>query len=99
MKEIIVFELPPTGIAVTTLITSECRSMEAGRWDLHVSKTYVGINSGAGEGLGVQEGERALDATGQVPVHRSPQFELLCQLRDNVRKRHYSIRTEEAYSD
>jgi integrase len=73
--------------------------MEADRWDLHVSKTYEIINRSANEGRGVQAGERVPDPSEQVPTQRSPESELLRRLRDEVRKRHYSSRTEDAYSD
>ncbi len=73
--------------------------MSADRWDLHVSKTYVGINSGVGEGRIVQTGKRAPEPSEQEPAKPSPVSALLCQLRDEVRKRHYSSRIEDAYSD
>jgi integron integrase len=73
--------------------------MEADWWDLHVSKTYEGIENGAGEGHVLQTGKLAPGSTEQAPANLSPESELLRRLRDEVRKRHYSSRTEDAYSD
>ncbi len=99
MKELVVCESLPTGNVVIPRTTSEYRAMSADQWDLHVSKTYVGINSSADEGCDVQAEGRAPHPFEHVPARRLPESELLRQLRDEVRKRHYSSRTEDAYSD
>lgn len=73
--------------------------MEADGWDLHVSKTYMGIDGAVGEDRVMPAGNRVPDPTEPVAVQRSPESALLRQLREEVRKRHYSGRTEDAYSD
>ena len=73
--------------------------MEADGWDLHVSRTYMGIDGAVGEDRVMQAGGRVPDPSEPVAVQRSPESALLRQLRDEVRKRHYSRRTEDAYSD
>jgi integron integrase len=79
--------------------TTEGRLMEADGWDLHVAKTYAGI---VGDGCEDPPSPAGRDATASsVPVspHRLPEPTLLEQLRNEVRKKHYSGRTEDAYAD
>ena len=64
--------------------------MEADGWDLHVSRTYMGIDGAVGEDRVMQAGGRVPDPSEPVAVQRSPESALLRQLRDEVRKRHYS---------
>src|SRR5512134_3825690 len=99
MQELVVCASSPTGSAVTHRTTSDRRSMEADTWDLHVIKTYVGIENGTCEGRVVQTGKYAPAPSEPAPARFSPESELLRRLRDEVRKRHYSSRTEDAYSD
>ncbi|MGE5790136.1 MAG: integron integrase [Syntrophaceae bacterium] len=73
--------------------------MEADTWDLHVFKTYEGIENGTYEGRVVKTGKNSPAPSEPDPARFSPESELLRQLRDEVRKRHYSGRTEGAYSD
>jgi integron integrase len=80
-------------------MTSENRAMESDGWDLHVYKTYMGIDGAVGEDRDVPAGDRVTDPSEPVAAQRSPESALLRQLRDEVRKRHYSRRTEDAYSD
>ncbi len=99
MKIIVKTEAPPVIGAVPLRITSEHRSMDADGWDLHVSRTYMVIDGSVGEDRVLRAGDRIPDPSEPVAEQRSPESALLRQLRDEVRKRHYSRRTEEAYSD
>lgn len=99
MKAVVVNEPSPAGVALLHRTTSECRSTEADRWDLHVSKTYIGIDGDAGDDLVEHAGGRIPDLPEPSPANHSPESALLRQLRDEVRKRHYSSRTEDAYAD
>jgi integron integrase len=79
--------------------TSERRSMNADDWDLHVSRTYAGID---GDDCGNRSSPAGKDASASsVPVsaNRLPEPALLDRLRNEVRKKHYSGRTEDAYAD
>jgi len=73
--------------------------MEADGWDLHVSGTYLGIDRAVGEDRVMPAVDRVSDPPEPVAAQRSPESALLRRLRDEVRKRHYSPRTEDAYSD
>lgn len=99
MKIIAETETLPVVGAFPFRITSGHRSTEADGWDLHVSKTYVGIDGVVGEDRVMSAGGRVPDSSEPVAAKRSSESALLRQLRDEVRKRHYSCRTEEAYSD
>lgn len=99
MKIIAETDTPPVFGAFSLRTTSEHRSMVADGWDLHVSKTYMGIDGAGGEDRVMQAGARVPDPSEPVAAQRSPESALLHQLRDEVRKRHYSRRTEDAYSD
>ncbi len=99
MKEIAASEPSPAGVVIHPRTTLERRLMKADRWDLHVSKTYVGIDGDAGGEYVVRAGKHVPDSPEPVPVRLLPESSLLAQLRDEVRKRHYSSRTEDAYSD
>lgn len=89
----------PAVIGVAPRTTSERRSMEADGWDLHVSRTYVGIYSGPSEERVVPVGEGTPISSEPVPEPTLLEATLLRQLRDEVRKKHYSDRTEDAYAD
>lgn len=67
--------------------TTERRSLESDGWDRQLLKTYEGIDRGA-------DGEAGCEERG--PRTR---LTLLDRLREEVRKRHYSGRTEDAYAD
>ncbi|MEK6697380.1 MAG: integron integrase [Candidatus Deferrimicrobiota bacterium] len=99
MKTIAETEALPVIAAFSLRITSEHRSMEADGLNLHVTKTYTGVHGAVGEDRVTQAGGRVPDPSEPVAAQRSLESELLRQLRDEVRKRHYSNRTEEAYSD
>jgi len=73
--------------------------MEADGWDLHVSGTYLGIDGVGGEDRVISAGDSVPDSSEPVAANRSSESALLLKLRDEVRKRHYSNRTEDAYSD
>lgn len=89
--------LPVIGISPVR-VTTERRSTEADRWDRHVYKTYMGIAGAVGEDHVEPAGDRLPDPSEPVAAQHSPESALLRQLRDEVRKRHYSSRTEDAYS-
>jgi len=91
--------MPPISGPFHPRMTSEYRSMEADGWDLHVSRTYAGIG---GDGCEDRPSPAVRDASASsVPVspHRLPEPTLLERLRNEVRKKHYSGRTEDAYAD
>jgi integron integrase len=71
--------------------------MVADLWDLHVSKNHQGI--GVGGYRVMQVGGRVPDSSEPVAAPISPESALIRDLRDEVRKRHYSSRTEDAYAD
>ena len=73
--------------------------METDGWDLHVSGTYTGIDDGNTADCPAPAGESVPNPP--EPVSRQPFTELvlLDRIRDEVRKRHYSDRTEDAYSN
>lgn len=73
--------------------------MSADPWDLHVSKTYVGVESVSKEEFAAQTVYEVADSTNAVPTPLSSESALIGRLRDEVRKRHYSTRTEDSYSD
>ena len=99
MRIIAETEALPVFGALSIRITSEHRSMAADGWDLHVSRTYMVIDGSVGEDRVLQAGNRIPDPPEPIAAQRSSEPALLRQLRDEVRKRHYSHRTEEAYSD
>ena len=73
--------------------------MEADGWDLQVTMTYAGIG---GEGSADCHTPAERDASApSVPYSRCrlPETTLLERLRNEVRKKHYSGRTEDAYAD
>ena len=91
--------MPPVSDSIHSRTTSECRLMEADGWDLQVTKTYAGIG---GDGCVDRHSPAGRDATTpSVPVSpcRLPEPTLLDRLRSEVRKKHYSGRTEDAYAD
>jgi len=99
MKDVSDSRMPPVSDPFHPRTTSECRSMEAEGWDLHVSKTYAGLD---GDGCGDRPSPAGRDASApSVPVspRRLPEPALLDRLRNEVRKKHYSGRTEDAYAD
>jgi len=73
--------------------------MEADGWDLHVEKTYAGIDRRDSADRLAPHAENASDPTDPVPAIIPPETALLDRLREEVRKRHYSDRTEDAYAD
>jgi integron integrase len=79
--------------------TTEGRLMEADGWDLHVAKTYAGIGGDGCEDPPSPAGRDATASSVPVSPHRLPEPTLLEQLRNEVRKKHYSGRTEDAYAD
>jgi integron integrase len=99
MKSIADTEGRPVADAIPLRITSEYRSTEADGLNLHVKNIYTGAHSATGEDRVLQAEGRAPDPSETVPAQRASESALLRQLRDEVRKRHYSSRTEEAYSD
>ncbi len=91
--------MPPISGPFHPRMTSEYRSLEADGWDIHVSRTYAGI---VGDGCEDRPSPAGRDASASsVPVspHRLPELTLLERLRNEVRKKHYSGRTEDAYAD
>jgi integron integrase len=68
-------------------------------WDLHVSKTYLGIESDSREVHFSQVEKEINDSTQAVPSQHLLESALIDRLRDEVRKRHYSSRTEDSYAD
>jgi len=100
MKNLSDSRTPPVPDSIPSRTTSENRLMQADGWDLHVSGTYTGIDCTFRYGCVMLPAEdRAPDPSKPDAAQHSPEFALLRQLRDEVRKRHYSSRTEEAYSD
>jgi integron integrase len=91
--------MPPISGPFRPRTTSEYRSMEADGWDLHVSGTFLGIDGVGGEDRVISAGDSVPDSSEPVAANRPSESALLRQLRDEVRKRHYSNRTEDAYSD
>jgi integron integrase len=78
----------------------ERRSMEADGWDLHVSRTYAGIDQSAHpKDLAAPVEGAAPGPSGKDPPQPSIEPGILDLLRCEVRKRHYSDRTEDAYAD
>lgn len=91
--------MPPVSDPFHPRATSECRSMDADGWDLHVSNTYAGLD---GDGCGERPSPSGSDASAPfapVSPRRLPEPTLLDRLRNEVRKKHYSGRTEDAYAD
>ena len=91
--------MPPISGPFPPRMTSEYRSMEADGWDLHVSRTYAGIGEAACEDRLSPAGRDASVPSVPVSPHRLPEPTLLERLRNEVRKKHYSGRTEDAYAD
>ena len=79
--------------------TSELRTMEADGWDLHVEETYEGIDRCGSADRLAPHAENGSDPTDPVPAKIPTEPTLLGRLREEVRKRHYSDRTEDAYAD
>lgn len=68
-------------------------------WDLHLAKTYVGIEGVPSEQLPSRDRVVIADSRKTVPALHFPESAWIDQLRDEVRKRHYSSRTEDSYAD
>ena len=80
--------------------TMERRSVEADGWDLHVSRTYAGIDQSAHSkdlSAPVEGGDPGTSEPD--PPQSSVGLGILDRLRCEVRKRNYSDRTEDAYAD
>ncbi len=73
--------------------------MKADGWDLHVSRTHTGIDDGLRGDRGAPAGAVVPALSDPAPSNLLPVPALLARLRDEVRKRHYSDRTEDAYAD
>lgn len=99
MKLITDAVVSPVADTFALRVTSEYRLKEACGWDLHVSKTYAGIDGGVGEDRATPPGNRNSDPSETVTAQRTHESALLGHLRDEIRKKHYSGRTEDAYSD
>lgn len=89
----------PVSIPFRHRTSTEYRSMEADGWDTQVARTYAGIG---GEGCVIRQSPAGNDT--QVPgspdsPHRLRDPGLVDRLRNEVRKKHYSVRTEDAYAD
>lgn len=92
-----IMPIVPDSIPLRT--TSECLSMEADGWDMHVSKTYVGLDGyGFGDSRSPDTKDVPVPSVPVSPLHL-PETTLLRRLRNEVRKKHYSGRTEDAYAD
>jgi len=91
--------MPPISGPFPPRMTSEYRSMEADGWDLHVFRTYAGIGRDGCEDRPSPAGRDASASSVPVSPHRLPEPTLLQRLRNEVRKKHYSGRTEDAYAD
>jgi len=100
MKTIVKIEAPPVVGAFSLRTTSERRWMEDDALKLHVSRTHRGIYGAVAEDRVMPPAEdRTPGPSEPDAAQHSTESALLRQLRDEVRKRHYSSRTEEAYSD
>lgn len=87
------------GDASPNRTTSECRSTEADGWDRQLLRTYEGIALAGSDACAASAGRNDSIASEPVPRNALPQASLLARLRAEVRKRHYSDRTEDAYAD
>ena len=99
MKDASDSRMPPASDPFHPRATSEYRSMETDGWDLQVTKTYAGIG---GDGCMDRPSPAGRDASASsVPASpcRLPEPTLLDRVRNEVRKKHYSGRTEDAYAD
>lgn len=85
----------------TTLRTTwERRPTAVDGGDPHVHRTYAGIDRNDGRnGSPAPPPRGEADSSGQDALPSSIGSELLGMLRSEVRKRHYSVRTEDSYSD
>lgn len=99
MKDTSDCRTPPATDGFHHRTTTECRSMEADGWDLEVTRTYAGIGGNGSADYDTPAGRDASAPSVPVPPRRLPEAPLLDLLRNEVRKKHYSGRTEEAYAD
>ncbi len=99
MKDRFDIRMPPISDPFHPRMTSEYRSMEADGWDLHVSMTYAGVGRDGCEDRPSPAGRDASASSVPVSPRRLPEPTLLERLRNEVRKKHYSGRTEDAYAD
>ncbi len=79
--------------------TVERRSMEADGWDLHVSRTHMGVDGPRTEEHGAGTAAGIPAPAEPIPSGPFAGPDLPVLLRAEVRKRHYSGRTEDAYAD
>jgi integron integrase len=91
--------MPPVSDRFHPRTTTEFRSMEADGWDRQVTRSYAGIE---GDSFVDRPSPAGRDGSApSVPILpcRMPEPTLLERLRNEVRKKHYSGRTEDAYAD
>lgn len=91
--------MPPVSDTSNPRTTSECRTTEADGWNLQVTKTYAGIGGGGCIDRPSPAGRDSSAPSVPASPCRSPEPSLFERLRNEVRKKHYSGRTEDAYAD
>lgn len=99
MKDTSDSRTPPVSDRFHHRTTTECRSMEADGWDLQVTRTYAGIGGNGFADYNTPAGRDASAPSVPVSQHRLAEAPLLDLLRNEVRKKQYSGRTEDAYAD
>ncbi|MFA6148950.1 MAG: phage integrase N-terminal SAM-like domain-containing protein [bacterium] len=99
MKDTSDREKPPVSVTFHPRTTRECRVMEAEGWDVHVTRTYAGIDGDACTGCLSPAGGDPSDPSAPASHSILPEPSLFHRLRNEVRKKHYSRRTEDAYAD
>lgn len=99
MKDAFDSRTPPETKAFRSKVDSESRLVEADWRDVRVTKTYAGIDA---DDFVDRRSPFERDAPApSVPILPDclPEQPLLDRLRNEVRKKHYSGRTEDAYAD
>jgi len=99
MKDASDSRMPTVSVSFHRRTPSEYRSMNPGGRDLQVANTYAGIGGDGGVDCHSPAERAAQTPSSPVSPCRLPEPNLLDRLRNEVRKKHYSGRTEDAYSD
>jgi len=92
-------KIPPISGPFHPRMTSEYRSMEADGWDLQVIESYAGIERDSCVDRPSPAGRDSAAPSVPASPCRMPEPTLLGRLRNEVRKKHYSVRTADAYAD